>query len=107
MVVRPSTAAVTACCPMMEKVRVPFDGAAMEYFPVALVNARVSAPCTRTLTPRRGLPAAEVTVPETAICWPHAEPLRTPTNSTLIPTAHTRYRRQDRNESLPGSIFSI
>ena len=49
----------------------------------------------------------EVTVPETANCWPNAVPLRASANSRLIPTARRQCARLFTNECLPNRTFSM
>ena len=108
IVERPAIVSWTPRWPSSVKLRRPCAGAAaMEYLPFASVTTRVGVPWTCTATPRRGIPPALVTVPETGICWPNAGTLNPSASSRLIPTARSRRGWLFRNECLTGRIFSM
>jgi hypothetical protein len=88
-VVRPCTRASTTRRPRRENISTPSAGEEIVYLPLASVTDRVSVPATRTVTPGRGVPPDETTVPETCV-WPIAPTLGTSASSKAIPTARRR-----------------
>src|SRR5436190_1734235 len=71
---RPRIGSAIPRYPVRVKTTTPSRGAASEYRPCPSVVVAVSVPRIRTVTPRSGGPACEVTRPEISIVWPNALP---------------------------------
>ena len=88
MLVLPPMLCAISRSPIRANVRTPSEGAVREYRPSASVTVLVSVPLMRTVTPWIGVPAWEVTRPDTtSCCWPNAGAHTPRANSIVTPTA--------------------